>query len=98
MAAEALRQIRIEIVYARADEALVIELTVPAGTTVREALEMSDIASRDPEIELGPGRVGIYGRAAADDTVLREDDRIEIYRPLIADPKQARRRRAAHKP
>jgi putative ubiquitin-RnfH superfamily antitoxin RatB of RatAB toxin-antitoxin module len=96
MAAET--TLRIEVVHALAHEQALVELSVPVGTTVRDALALSGVASRYPQLDIAAGRIGIYGRVVAEDTVLRDGDRVEIYRSLIADPKQARRRRAAAKP
>jgi putative ubiquitin-RnfH superfamily antitoxin RatB of RatAB toxin-antitoxin module len=69
-------------------------LEVEAGTTIGQAIELSGILQEAPEINLVTMPVGIYGKKKALDTVLQPRDRIEIYRPLIADPKDARRRRA----
>jgi putative ubiquitin-RnfH superfamily antitoxin RatB of RatAB toxin-antitoxin module len=69
-------------------------LDVDAGTTIGQAIEMSGILQEAPEINLVTMPVGIYGKKKTLDTVLQPRDRIEIYRPLIADPKDARRRRA----
>ena len=65
-----------------------------SGTTVRGAIERSGIAARFPEVQIVRGSVGIFGRTVALDAPLRDGDRVEIYRPLIANPKQARRERA----
>ena len=92
MAAEGV--LRVEVVYASRDEQIVIPLAVPNGCTVAEAIALSGIAGRCPEAA-SPSAVGVYGRIVTPDAVLRDGDRIEIYRPLIADPKQVRRRRAA---
>ncbi|QBE67494.1 RnfH family protein [Pseudoduganella lutea] len=69
-------------------------LDVEAGTTIGQAIEQSGILQEAPEINLVTMPVGIYGKKKTLDTVLQPRDRIEIYRPLIADPKDARRRRA----
>jgi uncharacterized protein len=86
--------IEIEVVYAHAAEQIVIRLTVPAGTTAREAVELSGLRQRYPALESEMSALGIYGRAVPKDTVLQRGDRVEIYRPLVAEPKQARRQRA----
>ena len=86
--------IAIEVVYGLTDEQHVIALTVANGTTVAEAIALSGLALRYPQIESEAASVGIHGRVVARDAVLQEGDRVEIYRPLVADPKQARRRRA----
>ena len=93
MAAE--RLIAVELVYALADAQEVVTLTVAAGTTLAEALRLSGITARYGEIDMGKAPVGIHGRIVAHDAKLEDGDRVEIYRPIKADPKQARRRRAA---
>jgi putative ubiquitin-RnfH superfamily antitoxin RatB of RatAB toxin-antitoxin module len=96
MAAE--RAMVIEVVYCLSDEHHIIEVTVRPGATVRDAVRLSGLAETYPEIDQPTTRVGVYGRVVADDTLLRDGDRVEIYRPLVADPKQSRRRRAAREP
>lgn len=73
----------------------VVDVSVPAGATAAEAIRRSRLLERFPEIDLGVNRIGVFNRLCEPDQVLREGDRVEIYRPLIADPKSARRRRAA---
>lgn len=73
---------------------MLVALEVVEGTTVRQAIERSGILPRLLEIELAPGRVGIFGERVELNRVLREGDRVEIYRSLVADPKQVRRQRA----
>jgi uncharacterized protein len=87
--------IRVEVAFARPDVQLVLPLEVPAGTTVAEALRLSGIHERFPEVDLDNAKVGIFGKLTRADTVLKPRDRVEIYRPLIADPKEVRRQRAA---
>lgn len=87
-------RLKIEVVYALRGEQALIVLEVGEGASVREAIERSGILQRYPEIELARGRVGIFGRQVELDASLRDGDRVEIYRPLVADPKQARRERA----
>jgi putative ubiquitin-RnfH superfamily antitoxin RatB of RatAB toxin-antitoxin module len=87
--------IEIEVVYAQSHYQDVIMVKVPEGATVREAVETSGLLLKYPEIELGGrNKLGIYAKPAQPDTVLREFDRVEIYRPLIADPKAVRKQRA----
>ncbi|WP_019024897.1 MULTISPECIES: RnfH family protein [unclassified Thioalkalivibrio] len=86
--------IRIEVAYARPDRQVILPLVVPEGTTVDAALRQSEIDAQFPEIDLDNAKVGIFGKLTRRDTVLRPKDRIEIYRPLIADPKEVRRQRA----
>jgi putative ubiquitin-RnfH superfamily antitoxin RatB of RatAB toxin-antitoxin module len=87
--------IAVEVAYARPDQQLIIPLEVAEGTTVAEAIERSGIRERFPEIDLGRNKVGIFGKLSKPTTPLRPGDRVEIYRQLVADPKEVRRRRAA---
>lgn len=82
----------IEVCYASVTDQQLVSLTVPAGTTLIEAAQRAF-----PTIELSQHRVGIFGKLKTPETVLREHDRVEIYRPLLADPKESRRRRAGKK-
>ena len=86
--------LHIEVVYATPGGADLAPLVVPQGTTVREALERSGICNRHPELDPAVNRIGIFSTFCAKDTVLADGDRVEIYRPLRADPKEARRNRA----
>lgn len=90
-------EIMIEVAYALAGNQLLLELRVTQGTTAREALAQSGILARIPEFDHERLKVGIFGKVVKADTVLQAGDRVEIYRPLIADPKEARRRRATRK-
>jgi hypothetical protein len=85
---------KVEVVYATPARQRVYALEVAAGATVREAIEVSGVLAAFPEIDLDRNRVGIRGRLATLDTPLGDDDRVEILRPLRADPKDARRQRA----
>jgi hypothetical protein len=89
--------VHIQICYARPDRQFLLDHIVAPGTTILQAINGSGITELAPEIDVSVMRVGIYGKLKPLDTVLREHDRIEIYRPLIADPKETRRRRAAHR-
>ncbi|MCL2644746.1 MAG: RnfH family protein [Betaproteobacteria bacterium] len=87
--------IEIEVVYALPHSQDVITVSMPEGATVLEAVEASGLLLKYPEIELGKrNKLGIYNKPALPDTVLRDCDRVEIYRPLIADPKAVRKQRA----
>lgn len=86
--------IEVELIYALSHAQVAETLRVPVGTTVGEALRLSGILVRYPEIVTRSLAVGVWGKRAIATAILREFDRIEIYRPLIADPKQARRSRA----
>ncbi len=88
------RYINIEVAYALPDEQWIVPLRVAEGTTLEQAVHASGLPEKRPEINLTAQKVGIYGKAAKLDTVLRAGDRVEIYRPLIADPKEVRRLRA----
>ena len=87
-------KIDIEVVYALPDKQTLLKQQVAAGTTVLDAIRASGILEKYPEIDIATGKLGIFGKLIKPDTVLREKDRIEIYRPLIADPKEVRRKRA----
>ena len=87
--------INVEVVYASPQRQKVVRVGVPEGATVRQAIEQSGLLAEFPEIDLGSNRVGIWNKLAKPDAVLRDKDRVEIYRPLIADPKEVRRQRAA---
>lgn len=86
--------ITVEVVYATPAKQVLIELEVPPGCTVREAIERSEIQRTFPGLEIDPAAVGIFSRKVPMEQELRDGDRVEIYRPLQADPKETRRRRA----
>ena len=85
---------RVQVAYATPARQEVIDVTLPAGATIEDAIRRSGILERFPEIDLSRNRVGIYGEAARLQDPVRDGDRVEIYRPLIADPKEIRRARA----
>jgi putative ubiquitin-RnfH superfamily antitoxin RatB of RatAB toxin-antitoxin module len=89
--------IEVEVVYAAVDRQVLLSVTVPAGATVRDALRQSGVGAEFPELDLASCPVGIFGKAIADPDarVVLAGERIEIYRPLLADPKEVRRLRAA---
>jgi len=87
--------IHVEVVYARPERQEVASLTLPAGSTAGQAIEASGLLAPYPEIDLAKNKLGIYAKLAKADTGLRDRDRVEIYRPLIADPKEVRKQRAA---
>ena len=89
--------ITVEVAYARPDTQLIIPLRVNAGTTALEAINLSGVMQKFPEIDLAQNKVGIFSKITKLDTVLQEKDRVEIYRALIADPKESRRTRADKK-
>jgi putative ubiquitin-RnfH superfamily antitoxin RatB of RatAB toxin-antitoxin module len=85
----------VEVAYALPDKQSLISLEIEDGSTLKEAIEASGILESFEQIDLTKDRVGIFSKFATLDTVLREKDRVEIYRPLIADPIKARKERAA---
>jgi hypothetical protein len=87
--------LKLEVAYARADQQVLTEVQVAPGATVREAIEASGILGRFPEIDLEKNKVGVYGKLTPLDAAVRAGDRVEIYRPLIGDPKEIRKLRAA---
>lgn len=90
-------QIHISVCYATSTYEFLRELTVPAGTTLEQAVRQSGLLEEVPEIDLAGAATGVYAKKAPLSTVLRERDRVELYRPLQSDPKETRRRRAEHK-
>jgi putative ubiquitin-RnfH superfamily antitoxin RatB of RatAB toxin-antitoxin module len=89
--------LQVHVAYAHPTQEFIRPLRVAPGTTVGQAIELSGVLASFPEISLVTQPVGIYGKKKTLDTVLRDRDRIEIYRPLVADPKDSRRKRAAKK-
>jgi putative ubiquitin-RnfH superfamily antitoxin RatB of RatAB toxin-antitoxin module len=89
--------IEIVVCYATSHEEFLHPMRVAPGTTIGQAIEMSGVLEAYPDINLATQPVGIFAKKKTLDTVLRERDRIEIYRPLLADPKDSRRKRAAKK-
>ncbi|MBL4607591.1 MAG: RnfH family protein [Pseudomonadales bacterium] len=90
------RFIQIEVAYAMPHRQLIIPLQVDEGCTMVDAVGLSQIADKFPEIDLGDLSLGIFGKAekSPESRVLKTGDRIEIYRPLLVDPKEVRRKRA----
>lgn len=88
--------IPVEVVYGLPEEQVLLKLTVPAGTTVREAARLSGLAARFPDIDVEHVPLGVFGKLARSPgtQVLQAGDRVEIYRPLLIDPKEARKLRA----
>ncbi len=88
--------VSIEVVYAEGWRQCLLAISVPPGTTLRGAVEWSKMAQQFPGIDLSNCPLGIFGKVIGDPEVrvVTEGDRIEIYRPLLADPKEARRLRA----
>lgn len=88
--------IEIEVVYALPEQQKLLRLKVPAGTQARDALRLSGIANDFPELDVNSCPLGVFGKAVASDYELVEGDRVEIYRPLVNDPRETRRELAAH--
>ncbi len=89
-------KIKIEVSYALPDEQEIVALNAELGITVMQAIQSSGLLEKYADIELiKQNKIGIFGKLIKPTQVLREGDRVEIYRPLIADPKEVRRRRAA---
>ena len=87
--------INVEVAYALPDEQSILVLQVPEGTSVIEAARQSGITGKYEGIDLDNAKFGIFGKVVAPTQVLHEGERVEIYRPLIADPKEVRKARAA---
>ncbi len=85
----------VEVAYARPEVQVLLTVEAEEGMTIREVIERSGLLAQFPEIELEAAKVGIFSKLSKLDTTVRAKDRIEIYRPLIADPKAVRKQRAA---
>jgi putative ubiquitin-RnfH superfamily antitoxin RatB of RatAB toxin-antitoxin module len=88
------KTIRVEVVLAMPERQQLVALEVDVGTTLAQAIALSGMAQMFEGFEVDLTRVGIFGHKADPDQVLRAGDRVEIYRPLVADPKEVRRQRA----
>ena len=86
--------INVEEHYALPHEQTLLSVDVAQGTTLADAVKISGMLERYPDIDLASNKVGIFGKLSKQDVVLRDKDRVEIYRPLLADPKEVRRKRA----
>lgn len=84
----------VEVAYATPDRQVIVRVEVAAGCTAAQAIEKSGIREQFPDMKVEPNAVGIFSRKVSLDQELKGGDRVEIYRPLIADPKEARRARA----
>lgn len=89
--------IKVEVAYALPEKQLILAVEVPEGTSLSEAVRLSGVSDEFPDLDLSKAKYGIFSKAvrAPDKEIVREGDRIEIYRPLLIDPKQARANRAA---
>ena len=88
-------KVSIEIAYATPHKQIIVDCEIDSGTAPRDAIRQSEIGQHFPEIDIEGCDFGVFGKAVVADYELAEGDRIEIYRPLIADPKEIRRQRAA---
>jgi putative ubiquitin-RnfH superfamily antitoxin RatB of RatAB toxin-antitoxin module len=88
--------LKVWVCYVTPTDEFLRELALPAGATLEQAIRQSGLLLALPEIDLDSWEVGIFGKKKPRDTVLHAQDRVEVYRPLLADPKEARRRRASH--
>ena len=86
--------IRVEVAYATPERQLIVAVDIPPGTTAMEAIERSGIRSEFPEMVIDENALGIFSRKVVPDYPMQAGDRLEIYRPLVADPKEIRRQRA----
>lgn len=89
------KNINVEVVYALPDEQTLLNINVPDDSEIKDVVIKSEILELHPELDLEKLEVGIFGKLAKMSQTVRDRDRIEIYRPLIADPKEVRKRRAA---
>lgn len=87
-------QITVEVAYAKPDVQVILSARLAAGATALQAIESSGILEKFPEIDLNQNKIGIFGKLSKLETSVRDKDRVEIYRKLIADPKEVRRQRA----
>jgi putative ubiquitin-RnfH superfamily antitoxin RatB of RatAB toxin-antitoxin module len=83
---------KVQVIYAAPSRLTALSVTVDDGATVQQAIEKSGILKKHPEIDLATQKVGIYSKPTPLDAVLEDGARIEIYRPIIADPKTVKRR------
>lgn len=87
--------IRAEVAYATPDRQLIIPVEIAEGATLEQAIVQSRLQEQFPEIQLQTAKVGVFGKLSKLSAIARAGDRIEIYRPLLADPKEVRKKRAA---
>lgn len=88
-------RIRVQITYALPERQDIVTVELPAGATAQQAVEASGLLQKYPDIDLAKNKLGVFAKLVKADQALRDRDRVEIYRPLIADPKEVRRQRAA---
>jgi uncharacterized protein len=95
MARAMAEMLKVEVCYALPEKQVMIPVSLPEGATLLQAVEASGILEKYSEIDPAKNKFGIYAKLSRPDTPLRDRDRVEIYRPLIADPKEVRKQRAA---
>ena len=91
-------KVRVQVVYALPQGEDAVELELEPGATAADAVKASGLVQRHPEIDLAHHRVGVFGRVVEPRVALRDGDRVEVYRPLGMNPKEARRRRSSQHP
>jgi putative ubiquitin-RnfH superfamily antitoxin RatB of RatAB toxin-antitoxin module len=89
--------VRVDVAYARPDVQCVVPVEIEPGATAVDAIRASGILERFPEIDLAVNGIGVFGKPCGPERVLKPGERVEIYRPLLADPREARRHRAVGK-
>src|ERR1700690_695984 len=89
-----MNKITVEVAYALPAQQVIVAVQVGEGTTIAQAVTASGLLEKFPDINLAANKVGVFGKLSKLETVLRDRDRVEVYRPLIADPKEVRRQRA----
>jgi len=92
---EKLENFEVEVAYAKPDVQVILSVEAEEGMTIRQVIERSGVLEQFPEIDMDKDKVGIFSKLSKLDATVRAKDRIEIYRPLIADPKAVRKQRAA---
>jgi uncharacterized protein len=89
--------IEVEVAYAKLEEQIIVTIKIKQGTTIGQAVNLSGLLARFPEISGSELKVGVFGVVCKPEQIVKQGDRVEIYRPLIHDPKEARRQRALKK-
>ena len=88
-------KIHVQVAYALPDRQDIVTIELPEGASAQQAVESSGLLQKHPEIDLARNKLGVFAKLVKADQILRDRDRVEIYRALIADPKEVRRQRAA---
>lgn len=86
--------IKVQVCYSSGGVVSLLDVVIPRGGSVRQAIDLSHILEQHPELDSSALKIGVYGKLKDASAVLHDGDRVEIYRPLLADPMEARRRRA----